>query len=126
MDTLKTTRTLKYSRDSRLTQGDRLSPLLWGMYVVDLVHKIRRDFPDTVLPSPHVLTLMDILLYVDDFFLIVSSDTELVVMRQTTQTWCEKNRLTISVPKSKVMVFHEKHKVHTTRVLVVTSDLTSD
>jgi hypothetical protein len=47
-----------------LTEGGRLSPLLWDLYITDLITTIRRDLPDTVLPSPYDLTLMVILLYV--------------------------------------------------------------
>jgi hypothetical protein len=97
-----------------LTEGGRLSPLLWGLYIADLVTTIRRDFPDTALPPPYALTLMAILLYVDDFCLIASSVAQLLAMMQTTQTWCENNRLTIST-KSKVMVFHESRTDRTTR-----------
>jgi hypothetical protein len=57
---------------------------------------------------------MVILLYVDDFCLIASSVAQLLAMMQTTQTWCENNRLTIST-KSKVMVFHESRKDRATR-----------
>jgi hypothetical protein len=57
---------------------------------------------------------MVILLYVDDFCLIASSIDQLLAMIQTTQTWCENNRLTIST-KSKVMVFHESRKDRATR-----------
>jgi hypothetical protein len=97
-----------------LTEGGRLSPLLWGLYIADLITTIRRDFPDTALPSPYALTLMAILLYVDDFCLIASTTTQLLAMMQTTQTWCENNRLTLST-KSKVMVFHETRKDRATR-----------
>jgi hypothetical protein len=89
-----------------LTDGVRLSPLLWGLYIADLVTTIRREFPDTVLPTPYAPTLMAILPYVDDLCLIASSARQLMKMMQTTQTWCENNRLAIST-KSKVMVFHE-------------------
>jgi hypothetical protein len=66
-----------------LTEGGRLSPLLWGLYVTDLV------------------TVMCILLYVDDFYLIASSGDQFMVMMQDTQTWCENNRLTISTTSTR-------------------------
>jgi hypothetical protein len=50
-----------------LTEGGRLSPLLWGLYITDLVHCIQRDHPHLTLPHPYVMTLLSILLYVDDF-----------------------------------------------------------
>jgi hypothetical protein len=68
-----------------LTEGGRLSPVIWGL----------------------------ILLYVDDICLIASSVRQLLEMMQTTQTWCENNLLTIST-KSKVMVFHDTRRVRLT------------
>jgi hypothetical protein len=97
-----------------LTEGGRLSPLLWGLYIADLVTTIRRQFPDTALPHPHAFALLAILLYVDDFCLIASSVIQLLEMMHTTQTWCEDNRLTIST-KSKVMVFHESRQARALR-----------
>ena len=41
-----------------LTEGGRLSPLLWGLYVADLVNTIRRDFPGLALPPPHAMTIL--------------------------------------------------------------------
>ena len=72
-----------------LTEGGRLSPLLWGLYVADLVNTIRRDFPDLASASclplrPH--DLLAILLYVDDFCSIVISAAQLLSTMQTTRT----------------------------------------
>ena len=36
-------------------------------------------------------------------------------MMQTTQTWCEDNHLTLSAPKSHVIVFHETRATHRLR-----------
>jgi hypothetical protein len=55
------------------------------------VNTIRRDFPDLVLSSPYALTILTILLYVDDFYLIANSAAQLLSMMQTTQNWCECN-----------------------------------
>ena len=53
-----------------LTEGVRLSPLLWGLYITDLLHSIQRDHPHLTLPHPYLMTLIVILLYDDDFCLI--------------------------------------------------------
>jgi hypothetical protein len=89
-----------------LTEGGRLSPLLWGLYVANLVTQFR-DFPELALPSPYALTILGILLYVDDFCLTAISAAQLLSMMQTTQNWCECNQLTINSDKSKVMVSHK-------------------
>ena len=61
-----------------LTEGGRLSPLLWVLYVADLLNTIRRDFPGLALPPPHAMTILAILLYVDDFCLIAISAVQLL------------------------------------------------
>jgi hypothetical protein len=90
-----------------LAEGGRLCPLLWGLYVADLVHTLQRSFPHLRLPSLHAAVFIGILLFVDDFVLLASSTLELLALMRCTQLWCEENRLDLSFEKSKVMVFFE-------------------
>ena len=60
-----------------LTEGGRLPPLLWALYITDLVHSIQRDHPYLTLPHTYVMTLITILLYVDDFCLITHTFTSM-------------------------------------------------
>jgi hypothetical protein len=76
-----------------ITEGGRYRrSRVWGLYVANLVNTIRRDFPDLALSSPYVLTILTILLYVDDFCLIAISAAQLLSMMQTTQNWCACNQ----------------------------------
>ena len=79
----------------------------WALFLQLHDHHSRwRPYPrDISLPSPHTLTLMVILPYVDDFCLISSSVTQFMTMIQPTQAWCEENHLTLSASKSHVMFF---------------------
>ena len=53
-----------------LTEGGRLSPLLWGLYIADLVCSFQRCFPDLNLPPTHLHIYIIIHLFVDDFCLV--------------------------------------------------------
>ena len=90
-----------------LTEGGRLCPLLWGLYIADLVTTLQRSFPHISLPPPDLAFFIGILLFVDDFALIASSPAELLALMQLTQSWCEDNRLLLAHEKCKVIVFHE-------------------
>jgi hypothetical protein len=90
-----------------LTEGGRLCPLLWGLYIADLVTTLQRSFPNITLPPPDITYFIAILLYVDDFALLASSRVQLLALMQLTQTWCENNHLLLAYEKYKVIVFHE-------------------
>jgi hypothetical protein len=67
-----------------LTEGGQLCPLLWGLYIADLVATLKRCFPNITLPPPHILYYIATLLYVDDFALLASSRAQLLVLVQQT------------------------------------------
>ena len=90
-----------------LTEGGRLSPLLWGLYISDLVRSLQTRFPDVVVPSTSLLIFIAILLFVDDFCLLSNTAPQLLDLMRHTQLWCEANRIDISFTKSKVVAFCE-------------------
>ncbi len=59
-------------------------PLLWGLYIADLVTTLQFSFPNITLPLPDLAYFIDILLYVDDFALLASSRAQLLVLVQQT------------------------------------------
>jgi hypothetical protein len=60
-----------------ITEGGRFPPLLWALYITDLVHCIQSDQPHLTIPHPYVMTLLSILLYVDDFCLITHTPSSI-------------------------------------------------
>jgi hypothetical protein len=90
-----------------LTEAGRLCPLLWGLYITDLVTTLKRTFPNITLPPPDLAYFIDILHYVDDFALLASSRAQPLALMQLTQTWCENNSLLLTYENCKVIVFHE-------------------
>jgi hypothetical protein len=90
-----------------LTEGGRLCPLLWGLYVAILFTASNAPSPTSASPPPHAAFFIGILLFVDDFVLLASFALELLALMRCTQIWCAENRLELSFDKSKVMVFFE-------------------
>jgi hypothetical protein len=58
-----------------LTEGGRLSPLLWRLYISDLVRILQQAFPHLTIPvlSPLIALFIGFLLFVDDLCLIAHS-----------------------------------------------------
>jgi hypothetical protein len=59
------------------------------------------------MPTVSALTWMGTIFYVDDAVLIARSTDELQLMLNVCQQWAEKNRMSINVNKTKIVVFLE-------------------
>ena len=59
------------------------------------------------MPTAPVLTWIGTIFYVDDAVLIARSPEELQRMLNVCQEWAERNRMSINVNKTKVVVFLE-------------------
>ena len=59
------------------------------------------------MPTASALTWMGTIFYVDDAVLIARSPEELQLMLNACQQWAEKNRMSINVNKTKIVVFLE-------------------
>ena len=90
-----------------LPEGSRLSPTLFGIFVADLIHTLRRKFPNSTISGTGGGLCIRGILYVDDLCLISSDPDELQQMIHECQRWSEAARLQINAEKSKIMVFHE-------------------
>jgi len=90
--------------------GSRLSPTLFGICAVELIHELRNKFPELKLDD---ITSIDdfnwigAFLYVDDMVLIARSATQLQHMIDACQQWSERSRMKINHVKTKIMVFYE-------------------
>ena len=98
-----------------LPEGSRLSPILFAMLAADLIRDLRTQFPDVTMPSVSVLVWIGTIFYVDDAIIIARSPSQLQAMLNRCQQWAEKNRLSINVNKTKVMVFFENPTVRAAR-----------
>jgi hypothetical protein len=90
-----------------LPEGSRLSPTLFAIFAADLIRELQVKFPEITMPTAPVLTWMGTIFYVDDAVLIARSPEELQRMLNVCQEWAERNRMSINVNKTKVVVFLE-------------------
>jgi hypothetical protein len=90
-----------------LPEGSRLSPILFAIFAADLIRDLQLQFPEITMPTSSALTWMGTIFYVDDAVLIARSPEELQRMLNVCQQWAEKNRMSINVNKTKIVVFLE-------------------
>jgi hypothetical protein len=90
-----------------LPEGSRLSPILFAIFAADLIRDLQLQFPEITMPTATALTWMGTIFYVDDAVLIARSPEELQLMLNACQQWAEKNRMSINVNKTKIVVFLE-------------------
>jgi hypothetical protein len=90
-----------------LQEGSRLSPILFAIFAADLIRDLELQFPEITMPTASALTWMGTIFYVDDAVLIARSPEELQLMLNVCQQWAEKNRMSINVNKTKIVVFLE-------------------
>ena len=90
-----------------LPEGSRLSPILFAIFAADLIRDLQLQFPEITMPTASALAWMGTIFYVDDAVLIARSPEELQLMLNACQQWAEKNRMSINVNKTKIVVFLE-------------------
>ena len=96
-------------------EGSRLSPTLFGIFVADLIHKLREKFPNVTMTHNRGTRWIGGILYVDDLCLISTDAHELQMMINTGQTWSEQARMQLNADKMKIKCFHETTQVHNAR-----------
>ena len=84
-----------------LKQGCLLSPLLFNLYINDLVSDMKQLNSGIDIDGEKVC----ILLYADDVILMADTEEELNGLLDCLHQWCEKNCLKINKEKSKILHF---------------------
>ena len=87
-----------------LKQGCLLSPLLFNMYVSDLIDYIKGNCNGIHIAGENVCALI----YADDLALIASNEKDLQKMLDSLQVWCEKWKMTVNTTKSEIVHFRNK------------------
>jgi hypothetical protein len=83
--------------------GSRLNPTLLGIFVADLIHELKVQFPNATITHNEGVRWIGGILYVDDLCLISTDALELQMMINTCQTWSEKARMQLNADKTKMM-----------------------
>ena len=80
-------------------QGDILSPILFAIYINDLVHDIKQTGNGIPLDDD----IISCLLYAVDIILLAESETDLQNLLNKVNQWCSKWRLEVNLLKTNVM-----------------------
>ena len=104
-----------------LKQGCLLSPLLFNIYINDLVHEMKQLDVGVNIDGENVC----ILLYADDVILIADSEDELQTLLDCLHRWCERNCLNINKDKSKIIHFRRQSSLRS-NVSFTCGDLSLD
>lgn len=87
-------------------QGCLLSPLLFNIYINDLLEKISAMGIGVKLDDD----VIGILAYADDIVLLAETEDDLNILLSTLGEWCKMNRMSVNPDKSKVLHFRAKDK----------------
>ena len=91
-----------------LPEGSRLSPILFGIFMSELLRQLQKDFPHACTYTSKGNIWLGAITYVDDLVLISKSPHELQAMLNTCQSWCEKSRVEINLENTKIMIFNSR------------------
>jgi len=87
-------------------EGIRLSPTLFGIFVADLIHKLKAKFPNATITHNGGPRWIGGILHVDDLCLISTDAHEFQLVINACQTWSEKAQMQLNADKTKIMCFH--------------------
>lgn len=93
-----------FTVNSGLKQGCPLSPILFNLYINDLVSFLQSFNCGVEIDGEK----MCILLYADDVVLIASDEKELQTLLDGLSLWCKSNGMNINASKSNVVHFRQK------------------
>ena len=93
----------------RLKQGCSLSPILFNLYVNDLVTQISELGLGIDIDGEKVA----VLLYADDLVILSETEDDLQAILDTLHVWCSTNCLFVNPEKSKIIHFRPRlrHKL---------------
>ena len=98
-----------FNYEKGVRQGCPLSPLLFNLFINDLVGIINKNSNSNI--NLNTSNKINALLYADDLVLISESKEGLQRQIDTLQEYCQKWKLKINTDKTKTMVFNRGNKI---------------
>ena len=114
-----------FSSMSGVRQGENLSPILFSLFLNDLVHFMSNSYNGLSTLSKDVASILNtedievffklyLLLYADDTVIFAESPEELQTALDTMQLYCDTWKLQVNTSKTKIVVFYKrKNKANT-------------
>jgi hypothetical protein len=88
-----------------LKQGCTLSPLLFDVFINDLIVELRQNHPHIQFEG---VQGFNSLFFADDIAMLARNPSDLQAMVTTLETWCQKWQMEVNVSKTKVMIVGTK------------------
>ncbi len=93
-----------FPTESRVRQGDALSPTLFNLYINDLA----KDLKELNMGLPYGNETLCILLYADDIVILAENEEQLQILLNFGNNWCKKWKMKVNRDKTKVIHFRKK------------------
>ena len=122
-----------FSSMSGVCQVENLSPILFSLFLNDLVHFMSNSYNGLTTLSEDVASILNtedievffklyILLYADDTVIFAESHEELQTSLDTMQLYCDTWKLQVNTSKTKIVVF-SKGKIRQNPVFIIMGSL---
>lgn len=104
-----------FSVTTGLRQGCILSPILFNLYINDLVSMINTECKGVDIAGENVCMLM----YADDLVLLAKTENDLQDMLSKLSEWCNNWSIEINTSKSQIVHFRRSNKSQTARIFTI-------
>jgi hypothetical protein len=92
-----------FTIEKGVLQGETVSPVLWNLYLEDLIHEKSNTIPVKIIGAT-----LHTLLYADDIILLAYTPAELQKKIDILCEYLKKNGLKVNLSKTKSMIFSKR------------------
>ena len=105
--------TAHFNMDNGLMQGESISPTVFSAFINDIVEAVNKITSMGVVKNNIKITVLK---NADDLVLLATSQEGLQSGLDLLKTYCEENKLTVNVSKSKVMRVSKRRKAQSVQL----------